>query len=181
MFLGITSAGETNYASPQRVILLRHAEKPERKEDIHLSEQGENRARRLVGFFDARLTINTNTPPAALIATRPTRGAPSLRTHATLAPLAEKLGLPIRQPFRSNEYASLARYILNDPAFDGKTVIVCWTHDELPALARALGAKPKPKSWKGAVFDRIWLIEFKTNKVVCKTVLQQLLPGDSKN
>ena len=167
-------------ARPDRVFLLRHAEKPENARSIQLSERGQERARRLVGFFGARLDQNTNNPPVALFATRPTKGAPSVRTRETLAPLAEKLKLTIHQPFRSEEYAFLARYLLRDPAFDGKTVIVCWTHDELPALARALGADPKPRSWKSDIYDRVWAIEFKKKKVDCKTVLQESLPGDER-
>ena len=90
-------------ARPDRVFLLRHAEKPENELSIQLSERGQERARRLVEFFDARLDQNANNPPTALFATLPTKGAPSVRTRATLAPLAGKLKLTIRQPYSAND------------------------------------------------------------------------------
>ena len=166
-------------ADPARVILFRHAEKPTDQNDIHLSEPGRERARKLVEFFASKLGITTNEPPAALFATRPTRGAASLRTRETLEPLATALKLPIQAPEKAADFSALARHLLESRRYHGKTVVVCWVHDELGDFARALGAKPKPKDWKRDDFDRVWVIAFKTNGIRCKTVLQQLLPGDA--
>lgn len=166
-------------AKPARVILFRHAEKPADENDIHLSERGRERARALVSFFATQFGVSTNLPPAALFATRQTRGAASLRTRETLEPLAIALKLPIHAPEKAADFALLARRLLESPDYDGKTVVVCWVHDELGDFARALGATPKPKDWKKDDFDRVWVISFKTNGIRCKTILQQLLPGDA--
>ncbi len=166
------------FAMPARVILLRHAEKPEDDNNIHLSAQGKLRAHALVAFFADRLGVSTTNPPSALFAARPSRGAPSVRTQETLKPLAAALNLPILKPDHADGFAVLAKHVLEDPKFDGKTVIVCWTHNELGDFARALGAKPKPKEWSPSVYDRVWEITFE-KKIRCRTVLQRLLPSDT--
>jgi len=165
-------------ARPAKVILLRHAEKPDNENNPNLSERGRNRANALVGFFANELGIDTNNPPAALFATRPVRGSRSLRSQQTLLPLSRALTITIRQPEGADRYDRLAAHLLTNPEFDGKTVVVCWVHDELGPLARALGAEPKPKDWKSSSYDRVWSLNFKKKEVRCKTVLQELLPGD---
>ena len=170
-------------AAPARVILIRHAEKPTDDRDPHLSARGHERAEALVGFFTSGKSISTNPPIAALYAARPTRDARSMRTEQTLAPLSRRLGLEIRQPFANVQYKALAKQILADGKLDGRTVVICWPHDELPKFAEAFGANPKPKGWKGEVFDRAWVISFDSQKkggrkVRCETVQQRLLAGD---
>jgi hypothetical protein len=169
----------TAHALPGRVILLRHAEKPPHENDIHLSSKGQERAEALVGYFASKLGVDTNRPPAALFATRPTRGAPSLRTRATLQPLADRLQLPIRQPVTAADFDKLARELLEGPAYHGKTVIVCWAHDELGDFARALGAKPKPKNWKQDTFDTVWVITYRDGRADFRSCPQRLLRGDA--
>lgn len=166
-------------AKPARVILFRHAEKPEDEKDIHLSERGVKRAEALVEFFAANFGVDTNHPPV-LFATRQTRGALSLRTRETLQPLAKALNFPIHQPVKAADFQILATHLLENPEFEGKTVVVCWAHDELGDFARALGADPKPKDWKKDVFDRVWEVSFKMRRVRCKTVHQQILPDDER-
>jgi hypothetical protein len=48
----------------------------------------------------------------------------------------------------------LAKHILSDPNLAGKTVVICWVHDYLPALAKAFGVKPEPARWKGTAIPR---------------------------
>jgi hypothetical protein len=73
----------------------------------------------------------------------------------------------------------LAKHVLSDPGLDGKTVIVCWIHDYLPALAKGLGVKPEPARWKGSVYDRVWVITYTEHRAVLANLPQNLLPGDS--
>ena len=73
----------------------------------------------------------------------------------------------------------MAKKVLNDPAYDGKTVVICWVHDYLPQLAEALGVKPKPAPWKNNVFDRVWVITYCGKEGVLSDLPQKLLPGDA--
>ncbi len=170
---------ETAVARPARVILLRHAEKPADESEVHLSERGTTRARALAAFLTTEPVLGTNGQPAALFAPKVTRRGHTFRPHQTLEPLGEHLKLSVQTPYGPSDYAALAKHILSDPALDGKTVIVCWIHDYLPALATALGVKPKPARWKGSVYDRVWIVTYKDRNAVLVDLPQHLLPGDS--
>lgn len=172
-------AAETVLARPAQVILLRHAEKPSDESNVHLLERGESRARALVALLEARSVLGTNGPPPALFAPKITRQGHSRRPYETLEPLAEHLKLSIQTPYGPSDYAALAKHVLSDPDLDGKTVIVCWIHDYLPALAKALGVKPEPARWKGSVYDRVWIITCEDRRAVLANRPQNLLPGDS--
>jgi hypothetical protein len=179
LLLLVLIAAETVLARPARVILLRHAEKPPGESNVHLSERGESRARALVALFEARLVLGNNGPAAALFAPKITRQGHSRRPYETLEPLAEHLKLSIQTAYSPSDYAALAKHVLSDPGLDGKTVIVCWIHDYLPALAKALGVKPEPARWKGSIYDRVWVITYPDHHAVLADLPQKLLPGDS--
>ena len=177
MFLLI--AAEAVLAAPARVILLRHAEKLPDESTVHLSERGHSRARALLALLEVRSVLGTNGPPAALFAPKFTRQGHSRRPYETLEPLAEHLKLSVQMPYGPSDYAALAKQVLSDPALDGKTVIVCWIHDYLPALVKALGVRPEPARWKGSVYDRVWVITYEDHRAVLADLPQKLLPGDS--
>jgi hypothetical protein len=173
-------AAETVLARPARVILLRHAEKPPDEFTIHLSERGESRARALVALLATKLVLGTNEPPVALFAPKFTRRGHSLRPYETLTPVAEHLKLPIQTPYGSSDYAAFAKHVLSDPGLDGKTVVVCWIHNYIPALAKAFGVKLEPARWKGSVYDRVWVVTYDDHHAVLADLPQNVLPGDSK-
>jgi hypothetical protein len=74
----------------------------------------------------------------------------------------------------------LAKRILDDPAYDGKTVAVCWVHDYLPQIAEAFGVMPRPAPWPSSVFDRVLVITYRGQQAFLTSLPQNLLPGDSK-
>jgi hypothetical protein len=168
------------FGQPAQIILFRHAEKPDDPVETHLSAQGIERARLLASLLDRSSPLTTNAPVAALYATLVTKHDKNLRTGETLAPLGKKLGLPVQTPFESELYGLLARRILAEPAYRGKTVIICWTHHDIAELAEALGVRPKPPKWKDEVFDRLWVIGFDNGKTTLRDLPQGLLPGDAK-
>ena len=168
------------FARPAQVILLRHAEKPLDESNLHLSDQGRDRAKGLAQFLTSNKAVTNAGLPSVLFATKVSRRGHSQRPSETLQPLAERLNLVIQTPYSPEDYLLLAKKILNDPAFDGKNVVVCWVHDYLPQFASALGAKSAPQKWKATVFDRAWLITWTDKKVKLKDIPQRLLPGDVK-
>jgi hypothetical protein len=165
---------------PTQVILLRHAEKPDDPAAVHLSSRGEERARALISLLGHGSPLTTNAPVAALYATRITKHDRSQRTGETLDPLAKHLSLRVNSLFSSDQYASLAASVLRNPAYRGKTVIVCWTHHDIARLAGALGVHPAPPPWKDKIFDRLWLITFPSSHAQLRDVPQHLLPSDAK-
>jgi hypothetical protein len=167
-------------AQPGQVILLRHAEKPADPADVHLSPRGEKRAGALVSLLGNASPHTTNRPVAALYATRLTKTDRSYRTGETLAPLSQTLGAHVNTLYGSDDYAALARSVLLDRRYQGKTVVICWTHHNLAELAGAFGVRPKPPAWKDKVFDRLWLIRFENGRATLTDLPQHLLPGDSR-
>ena len=168
-------------ARPAEIILLRHAEKPPEDSNTRLSTQGKERAHALVQFLTTTPALAQHGMPVALFATQTTPRGHSYRTRETLEPLAQNLKLPIRTPYPAKDVAALAKRILREPAYDGKTVVICWVHDYLPELAEALGVKPKPAAWKHKVFDRVWVITYPDKEASLKNLPQKLLPGDARN
>jgi hypothetical protein len=115
-------------ARPAQIILLRHAEKPPDETNVHLSATGKERARALVQFFTNTPALTRNGMPVALFAARPISRSHSKRPVETLEPLAKHLKLHILTPHTATECSALAKKVLDDPAYDGRTVVICWVH-----------------------------------------------------
>lgn len=179
LVLLLLSAIPTLSALPAEVILIRHAEKPTDESNPHLSPRGEERARALVTLLTTNPVLTAHGPPVALFASRATKLGNGSRPSETLEPLAARLKLPIQTPYASKNPDAMARAILQNPAYDGKTVVVCWVHESLPDLAEAFGVKPKPRPWKKNVYDRAWRVVFQGDEAVLRDFPQTLLPGDA--
>lgn len=88
--------------------------------------------------------------------------------------------MPLDSKVADADYMSLAQDILTNPQYDGKMLIVCWHHGNIPALAKALGISDPPKSWPDTVFDRVWRIRFTDSGPTLTNLPQHLLFGDSQ-
>jgi hypothetical protein len=167
-------------AQPAQILLIRHGEKPPEKAAVHLSLKGRERAMALVPFLTETPDLLRSGLPVALFATRIAPDDPSHRTHETIQPLAQSLKLPIQAPQVNREYSQLAQEILTRPEYQGKTVLICWDHTYIPQLAGALGVKPQPPRWHGAVFDRVFIISpTGAGAATLIDLPQRLLFGDS--
>jgi hypothetical protein len=168
------------FSEPAQIIILRHAEKPDDPDALHLSKEGRQRAQALVKFFTETRKLTKFGEPAALFACHATRGGHGQRPQETLTPLAKYLHKDIQTPYLSKDYKKLAKHILHNAKYEGKTVVICWVHEYLPELAAALGVDPPPPKWKDSVFDRTYLITYRRGKVDFEEIWQKLLPGDYK-
>jgi hypothetical protein len=154
---------------PAQIILIRHADKPADPKDPHLSQAGVQRAERLVSFVTTDPAMTRFGLPVAVFATRTTKDDNGQRTQETVAPLAKVLKLPVQTPFLGKDYAALAHLILTDQVYAGKTVLICWNHEEIPQLAAALGVAPEPPKWKGSAYDQVYLISYHDGKAALAT------------
>jgi len=168
------------FSEPAQIILIRHAEKPEDTNAVHLSKEGEKRAKELVSFLTTDPALTKFGLPVALYATHPTKHGHGVRTVETLTPLAKELHLPIQEPYLSEDYQGLARSVLSNPRYAGKCVVICWNHTEIPQLAAALGVRPEPPEWKESVFDRVFLITYEDGKAILKNLPQVLDSSKAK-
>jgi hypothetical protein len=161
-------------AQPARIILIRHAEKPANELDPNLSAEGQVRAQRLTTWLSEERVSGPKSAPAAFYAPEPGGRGGGVRCRQTLEPTARHLNLPIHTPHRPDEYQKLARQLLRDNSLNGKIVVVCWPHTELPGLAAALGVKPEPPRWKDKDFDSAYVITFRSGDTHLKRIKQKL-------
>ena len=119
------------------------------------------RAEDLVPFVTKDPAMTRFGLPVALFATRTTKHDTGVRTQETLVPLSKALKLRVQTPYLGSNYAELAKAILANPEYAGKSVLICWNHENIPQLTAALGVTPEPAKWKGKVFDLVYIISYK--------------------
>ena len=154
---------------PAQIILIRHADKPADPKNPHLSRAGVQRSEGLVSFITTDPAMTRFGLPVAVFATRTTKDDNGQRTQETVAPLARVLKLPVQTPFHGKDYAALAHLILAEPAYAGKTVLICWNHEQIPQLAAALGVTPEPPKWNASAFDHVYVISYHDGKAALAT------------
>ena len=151
------------------ILIIRHGEKPDSKEDPHLSEEGRQRAEALVGLFGTCFRA-PNKLCAAVDKPK------SHRPRETLEPMARAFGLPIDAS--TGDAAALAERLRHEPA--ASLVLISWRHEHIPALARALGAADAPADWPASVYDRMWrLMRMADGALRVADLPLALMPGDS--
>jgi broad specificity phosphatase PhoE len=175
---------------PRTILIIRHAEKTDDPDDLHLSKTGQERAEHLHELFKASPSRPKPFPPPDFIfAARNTKQ--SHRPVDTVTPLAKARDLAVNTKFRNQalddppdpyrkSQRDLSEEMLQSGKYAGKTVLISWHHGTIPDLARLLGAADCPKKWRGAAFDRVWQITYdERGQATFADLPQQLLPGDS--
>ena len=130
-------------AADTTVVLVRHAERQSLwNTDSPLAPAGLRRAQALVPTLAAFHPVALYTSDLQ-------------RTRQTLAPLAERLGLS-PSAFAKGDSAGLAAAILRDHR--GQTVVVCWHHDLMKKLVRALGVAGPVPHWSLDSYGPLWIV-----------------------
>lgn len=174
--------------SKTTVIIIRHGEKHEwtaGKEptaaqlgdytDTHkLSAKGTERAHALTGYFTARREMTDlfgARPLAGLIAQDKdniTNYGKSERPKQTLAPFFNHVSFTESGKwggecgvtfdcFSKTNVGDVAAHV-NSPQFFGKSVIICWSHQQIPHLCALIGANC-PSRWPKRRYDVTWVLE----------------------
>jgi len=148
--------------APARIVLLRHAEKPDDPRDPDLSQAGEARAKMLATLIPKRFGR-----PDFLFAAAPSTY--SNRPVETLLPLAKTQCLELRDKIADQDYPVLANDLLAKAKYKDAAVVVCWHHGHIPDFALELGVDPKAilaaptmigMHWNPEVFNLFWEIVF---------------------
>lgn len=162
----ISGSIETVPDSTLRVVIIRHAEKPEVGD--HLSCQGENRALQL----PAVLYRKFNRPDQIFVPSAGIRRPMAhMRMFETIIPFAVKYDLSVNSEFPVNAYVALADRVLKASG----TVLLVWEHQDIPAVASQLGVS-KPPKWKGRDFDSIWIITYVGGKASLSVDQEGIVP-----
>jgi len=171
------------------IMLIRHAEKPRAGQqgvDVAgtpdsgtLSVTGWRRAGALVPYFASlaeRLHGRLLGRPRHIFAARATDRQPSTRPRDTVQPLADLLGIPVDERWSAGDPVGLIADELR--AFD-VPVLVCWRHDELPKLGKAiLPDGTVPRAWPEDRYDVTWVFRRDGDRWKLLQVPQLLLAGD---
>ena len=106
--------------------------------------------------------------------------------HRALEPFANAAKLQIDTRFGSNQSADLAAEVRATQ--QGKRILICWRHGNIPDLLRALGAIPEtllPRGkWPDAVYDWVILLSYDQDgrliPASTRRINEHLMPGDSQ-
>ena len=172
-----------------KIMLIRHAEKPDHKttgvltegaHDEHsLSVQGWQRAGALAVCLDPKLA-HVKHPhlrtPDHLYAAKFHEGHHSKRCYQTLLPLSQKLGLEIDLTFKNEHHAELVAHVKAQKG----VVLIAWHHEKIPDVAREiLGAGATLPHWPDERFDVVWVFDANAKgEYALKQVPALLLAGD---
>jgi len=176
-------------ATPSQIILLRHGEK---ENAYALCEVGQERSLALKEQFlgkGATQSLFPNNPPDAFLAT-------TLHTLELIAPTANSWAMPIqiypalpikvgpkdnRMDLITNQTQLAAANVMQDPKWNGKTVVMVWEHkhianqklakenpDALVDLRQLLKldklpeseVQKVPKTWSGSNYNFFWIINY---------------------
>jgi broad specificity phosphatase PhoE len=164
------------------VLIIRHAE--DAGSGHGLSPRGEERAEAYKNYF-LNFTIDSKRrePDVVLVAKDSKQ---SHRPRLTVEPFAKAAKLPIDSTIGNKQPADLAAELRAN--HQGKVVLVCWHHGQIPALLRALGAEPETLlpngKWPKTVYDWVIMVSFDENGRLIpessRRISEHLLPGDSQ-
>jgi hypothetical protein len=163
------------------VLIIRHAENPENGHG--LSPRGKERAQAYKNYF-LNFTVDSKPlEPNVVFAANDSKH--SHRPRLTVEPFAKAAKLQIDTRFHTNQSAELAATLRATE--QGKRILICWRHSDIPNLLRALGANPEillPRGkWPKHVYDWVILLSYDQNGQLIpastRRIDERLLPGDS--
>jgi broad specificity phosphatase PhoE len=164
------------------VLIIRHAE--DAGSGHGLSPRGEERAEAYKNYFqNFTLDSKRRQPDDVLVAADSKQ---SHRPRLTVEPFAKAAKLPIDSSIGNKQPADLAAELLAN--HQGKVILICWHHGQIPALLRALGAEPEKLlpngKWPKDVYDWVILLSFDENGRLIpestRRISEHLLQGDSQ-
>src|ERR1700747_2129733 len=164
------------------VLIIRHAE--DAGTGHGLSERGAERAEAYKSYFQNFMIDSKRREPNDVLVAADSKQ--SHRPRLTVTPFAKAAKLPIDSRFGNKQPADLAAELRAN--HQGKVILVCWHHGQIPAVLRALGAAPETLvpngKWPKDVYDWVIMVSFDENGHVIpastKRINEHLLKGDSQ-
>ena len=164
------------------VLIIRHAE--DAGSGHGLSARGAERAEAYKNYFQNFTVDSTRRKPDAVLVAADSKQ--SHRPRLTVEPFAKAAKLPIDSRFGNKQPTDLADELRAN--HQGKVLLICWHHGQIPALLRALGAAPErllPNGkWPKAVYDWVIVVSYDENGRLVpestRRISEHLLPGESQ-
>ena len=151
-----------------KVVIIRHAEKPASGGD-NLSCQGQNRATKLPEIITQKFGKPDYIYVPALKSAKTTAHS---RMFQTATPLAIKYDIAINSKYSETDYADIANSVFKKTG----TVLMVWSHNEIPALVEALGVSDVP-DWQKQDFDSVWVLTYADKKPRLNQDIEGLNPS----
>ncbi|NCD71660.1 histidine phosphatase family protein [Mucilaginibacter agri] len=161
MLTNVMAGGKPD-RSNLKVVLIRHAEKPDN--GYNLSCTGFNRALKLPEVLKSKFGI-----PNYIFVPSPSTGKQTTngRMMQTVLPFAVKYNLAINTNYDVDDVANLVQKINTRTG----TVLVVWEHKQLPKILDLLGIKGSPNlKWAPDDYDSIYIVTFPKGKKGVLTV-----------
>jgi broad specificity phosphatase PhoE len=164
------------------VLIIRHAENPANGHG--LSPRGQERAKAYANYFQNFTVDSKKLEPQAVIVAADSKH--SHRPRLTVQRFAKAANLPIDNRFANKQPADLAAELRAN--YQGKVILICWHHGQIPDVLRALGAAPETLlpngKWPRDVYDWVIMVSFDENGHVIpestKRISEHLLQGESQ-
>jgi hypothetical protein len=179
--------------SATKIMLIRHAERPNKKDKgvdaegkrdrEELIVRGWQRSGALVRLFaprHGRFVDPRLAQPKAIFASDVTKRSTSWRPQHTVLALAKELKLKLDVRFPKGDERDLAR-----AAIEAKgPLLIAWEHEVIPKIVNAIVGNKKtcPQKWPGSRYDLVWVLHRRTPRAKWRfaQVPQMLLDGDSE-
>jgi hypothetical protein len=173
-----------------KIMLIRHAEKPEgdyvgvsakgKEKDEELIVRGWQRSGALVRLFAPRNGQFVDphlAQPKAIFASGIGEHSNSMRPQHTVLELATLLKITLDLKFPKGDETDLAKAA----AAATGPVLIAWEHEDIPAIVNAIAGNNTtcPQKWDGSRFDLVWVLDQKAGGWSFAQVPQLLLSGDS--
>src|SRR5271163_4256407 len=159
-----------------RVYLMRHGEK-QNGDHVNLSLAGLSRSVHLVEYFRENFPGDL---PTKIYAMKQADKNHSNRSYQTVAPLAQQLELTINSDYLKEDAVALAKDILKlfKSSKESEVILVCFEHDELPAIARTLINTNSIKGWNPKnykdktldLYNFMWIVDFNESSIKLSTM-----------
>jgi len=164
------------------VLIVRHAEDGGTGRD--LAPRGHERAEAYKNYFLNFTVDSKRLEPAVILAAKDSKK--SHRPRLTVEPFAKAAKLKIDTRFGNSQSTQLAADLRAN--HQGKVILICWRHGNIPDLLHALGAKPEdllPRGkWPGSVYDWVILLSYDQDGHLipgsARRINEHLMPGDSQ-
>jgi hypothetical protein len=167
LLFGDYASAQQGASGLKRVIVTRHAEKPENGDN--LSCKGLNRALELPDLLKKKIGIPDYIFVPAINTGKNTSTA---RMYQTIVPFAVKYNLNVNTKYDVDDTKDLTKDILKRSG----TVLLVWEHDHIDNIVKALGVKNVPK-WPGSDFDSIWIIDFENGNAMLRKDKEGINPS----
>lgn len=160
------SSSQSNPNTVQKVIIIRHGEKPEVGDN--LSCQGFNRALALADVLHQKIGVPNVIFVPSINMGKKTRVA---RMYQTIVPFAVKYGVDINTKYDVDDVDALANGIRKQSG----TVLLVWEHKKIDNIVKALGVNNADK-WNDNDYDSIWIIDYKNGSATLKKDKENINP-----